>query len=66
MKCNNTIINPFVISRQTVKIATEFGKGEGKIIHHDLLEHDRINSHTSYISGLFLIFLIILESDNII
>ncbi|KAG8130894.1 hypothetical protein E2320_017597 [Naja naja] len=37
--------------RHTVRIATEFGKGEGKIIHHDLLEHDRINNHTSYISG---------------
>uniref|UniRef100_A0A8D2JFK3 Choline/carnitine acyltransferase domain-containing protein n=1 Tax=Varanus komodoensis TaxID=61221 RepID=A0A8D2JFK3_VARKO len=37
--------------RNTEKIAREFENGEGKFIHRDLLEHDRINKHTSYISG---------------
>uniref|UniRef100_A0A8D2KVE1 Choline/carnitine acyltransferase domain-containing protein n=1 Tax=Varanus komodoensis TaxID=61221 RepID=A0A8D2KVE1_VARKO len=36
--------------RNTEKIAREFENGEGKFIHRDLLEHDRINKHTSYIS----------------
>uniref|UniRef100_A0A8D0BL70 Choline/carnitine acyltransferase domain-containing protein n=1 Tax=Salvator merianae TaxID=96440 RepID=A0A8D0BL70_SALMN len=37
--------------RATEKIAREFETGEGKILHRDLLEHDRINKYTSYISG---------------
>uniref|UniRef100_A0ABM5FT95 Carnitine O-palmitoyltransferase 2, mitochondrial-like isoform X2 n=1 Tax=Pogona vitticeps TaxID=103695 RepID=A0ABM5FT95_9SAUR len=37
--------------RYTKKIAREFEAGEGKLIHRDLLEHDKLNKHTSYISA---------------
>ncbi|XP_028604024.1 carnitine O-palmitoyltransferase 2, mitochondrial-like [Podarcis muralis] len=37
--------------RNTEKIARKFEAGEGRLIHRDLLEHDRLNKHTSYIAG---------------
>ncbi|XP_053148652.1 spermatogenesis-associated protein 9 isoform X2 [Hemicordylus capensis] len=37
--------------RNTARFAREFEKGVGKNLHRDLLEHDRLNKHTSYISG---------------
>ncbi|XP_066472548.1 carnitine O-palmitoyltransferase 2, mitochondrial-like [Tiliqua scincoides] len=37
--------------RYTERLAREFEKGVGKDLHRDLLEHDSINKHTSYISG---------------
>ncbi|XP_067320638.1 carnitine O-palmitoyltransferase 2, mitochondrial-like isoform X1 [Anolis sagrei] len=37
--------------RNTEKLAKDFAIGEGKFIHRDLLEHDKNNKHTSYISA---------------
>ncbi|KAH0628094.1 hypothetical protein JD844_008813 [Phrynosoma platyrhinos] len=37
--------------RNTEKLAKQFAATEGKFIHRDLLEHDRMNKHTSYISA---------------
>ncbi|XP_003216432.2 carnitine O-palmitoyltransferase 2, mitochondrial isoform X1 [Anolis carolinensis] len=37
--------------RNTEKLAQEFANGEGEFIHRDLLEHDKNNKHTSYISA---------------
>lgn len=37
--------------RTTEKLAQEFQSGEGKQLHEELVEQDKNNKHTSYISG---------------
>lgn len=39
--------------RTTEKIAQDFLNGVGKELHKELLAKDKINKHTSYISGDF-------------